>query len=313
MAAVVTRARAAPLWGLFALLLAALPVAAQDRWDPPRDHPDTVPRHLDVNVSVGGLYSTDWSDLVLVGTVGGTTGAFQQVLLRDLSVDPAEAVSLGVTYWEGRLGFRTTAGFSRSCLAVGAGCRLPDPPADAERGDAFLPPEEEVNINTWTVDVAGMIRLRDLEGPHGWAPYVTLGAGGVVYDPDVEIAGLLPQFVDAPRQEPVDDEHLRVIVDDTHAFMIGMDEVGLTTRWAWLAGIGTDLRIPLGDGGLGLRVELTSHTVRSPLRFRILPLDGDETPGADGFRELDFGSVHNLRLTAGVVADVPLGFTVRGR
>lgn len=295
---------APPLLFVLSTLLGA-PVAGQDRWGSPWADPDTVPRQLEVSVSGGGLYSTDWSDLVVLGTIGGTTGTFQQVLFRNLSVDPAFAGSVAVTYWEGRYGFRMHAGFSRSCFAVGPACVRPADLVDVD--DIFLPPAEEIGVDTWLLDVAGVFRLRDRTSARWWDPYLMIGWGGVGYDPDVEIAQLLPQFLDVPRQEVEGDGTVRVVIDDTDAFLISMDEVGFRTQQAWILGVGSDLTIPLGNGGVGLRVELTSHTTASPLRLRILPLDDRRRfGGPDDFRVLDFGTVHNLRLNAGLVLGVPL-------
>jgi hypothetical protein len=81
---------------LVAFFLSGVPGNAAAQWDPfnpPRD-----PKHVDVSASAGMRLSTDWSDLIVLGSVSPATGAFEQVLARDLVFvpDPVfDAVPLG--------------------------------------------------------------------------------------------------------------------------------------------------------------------------------------------------------------------------
>ena len=63
-------------------------------------------KRVDLSGSGGFLLSTDWSDLVLLGSVSTVSGALEQVLVRDLVMEPGPVYDGVVTYWEGRYGFR---------------------------------------------------------------------------------------------------------------------------------------------------------------------------------------------------------------
>ena len=105
---------------LVSILSSGLPIPAAAQWDPfapPRD-----PKHLDVSGTAGLRLSTDWSDLILLGSVSPTTGALEQVLARDLVFRPGPVYDATVMYWEGRYGFRAHGGFSRRCLAPARFC-----------------------------------------------------------------------------------------------------------------------------------------------------------------------------------------------
>ncbi|HZB26632.1 MAG TPA: hypothetical protein VE379_10895, partial [Vicinamibacterales bacterium] len=92
----------------------------------------------------------------------------------------------------------------------------------------------------------------------------------------------------------------RLIVEDAgRQFLVAIDELGVETVFALNFGIGTDFRIPVGGGGIGLRLELTDHIAPSPLRLRIRELGA--VGGLDSASAVDFGIVHHLRLSAGVV------------
>ena len=105
---------------LLSVVLSGIPRTAAAQWDPfdpPRD-----PGHVDVSGTAGFRLSTDWSDLILLGSVSPATGVLEQGLGRDLVFLPGPAFDTTVTYWEGRYGFRTTGGFSRKCLANAGRC-----------------------------------------------------------------------------------------------------------------------------------------------------------------------------------------------
>ena len=123
------------------------------------------PRRVDLSGSGGFLLSTDWSDLVLLGSVSSISGTVEQVLVRDLEVEPGPVFDGVVTYWEGRYGFRAHGGFARSCLAVGGICG-----------------SSSVDVDAFMYDVGGAVGLIEYRrGAWAW-PYLFLGVGGVTYD-----------------------------------------------------------------------------------------------------------------------------------
>ena len=71
--------------GIFIVFLTvvtpAVAVAQLDQFNIPPG-----PRRVDVSGSGGFLLSTDWSDLVLLGSVSPVGGALEQLLVRDLVV-----------------------------------------------------------------------------------------------------------------------------------------------------------------------------------------------------------------------------------
>jgi hypothetical protein len=72
-----------------------------------------------------------------------------------------------------------------------------------------------------------------------------------------------------------------------------------------------DLRIPIGIGGAGLRVELTDQITSSPFAVRVTRLNGDDFDWFDrigGPQEAVFrqAAIHNWRLTAGVTLELGL-------
>ena len=262
------------------VMFAATPVAAQRLTldDPPRG-----PRRVDVSGSGGLLLSSDWSDTVLLGTVS-PVGALEQVLVRDLVVDPGPVYDGTVTYWEGRYGFRAHAGFAKSCLAVGRSC-----------GDiaSVTSGSGTVETRSYSYDVGGAIGLIDYK-PDRWAwPYVFFGVGGITYDLDRTVGPPL-NFIARPAPTgttPV------IVVDDPDTVIISVEELGVETRIAFNLGLGTDFRIPLGAAGLGVRFELGDQLHASPLNLQVIALDAFRRDDPD----VDFGMVHNLRAAIGVV------------
>jgi len=77
---------------------------------------------------------------------------------------------------------------------------------------------------------------------------------------------------------------------------MGCQKFSIETKFAVNFGLGTDLRVPLGAAGLGLRLELSDNVHESPLQIRIAELDGVHGDVAPNAR-----FVHNLRASAGVV------------
>lgn len=276
------RATALPAVAL-AVMLASDRAAAQSS---PFDIPPG-PQRIDVSGFSGLMLSTDWSDLVLLGSVSAVSGAFEQVLLRDLVVEPGPVFNAVVTYWEGRYGFRAHGGFSRSCLAVGRRCGTPA----AGPGN--------VDVDTWMYDIGGAIGLVDYRPGRIVWPYVFFGVGGVTYDLEGTVSPPLT-FIER-RPVPSGDRQLIVSRDDPDPLLIAIDELGLETRFAVNLGIGTDFRVPLGPASLGVRLEVSDHVHRSPLDIRIHHTEAFlAVPDA----RVDFGLVHNLRAAAGVVVQI---------
>ena len=244
--------------------------------------PPPGPPRLDLSGSGGLLSSTDWSDLVLFGTVSPASGALQQVLVRDIVVDPGPVYDGTVTYWEGRYGFRAHASYGKSCLAVGRSC-----------GDiaAITGDSGTVSVKSYSYDVGGAIGLLPYRAQRWVWPYVFFGAGAVTYDLARTVGPPLT-FIEHP---PVTSTGA-ALVRDPDPLLISIEELGVETRFAVNFGIGTDLRIPVGPAGVGLRFELSDHLHESPINVQVLSLDDFA-----GERRLRFGTVHNLRAAVGVV------------
>lgn len=268
---------ASVLAALAAVLALPLPADAQlGDFDEPRG-----PAHLDVSAVAGWLAATDWSDLVVLGNVS-SGGIVQQVLVRELNVGSGAGLDVAVTYWEGRYGFRVHGGFSDSCLAVGRTCGQ----IGAEGGTAGL--------DMYRYDVGGAIGLLSYT-PRRWAwPYVFLGLGGVTYDLDETVGPPLGLVVSRPDDAGGQGGGVRA--SDT--VLVTVEELGVETRLAFTIGVGTDFRLPLGNGGMGVRLEVADTIHRSPIDLSVTHIGG--LFGADP-EEVVFDPVHNLRASAGVV------------
>ena len=269
---------------VIALAIGTLPTSSVAQTDLTSVYPG-APR-LDVSGVGGFQLSTDWSNLVLLGAVSPSTGAFEQILTRDLTVRPGPVFDAVVTYWEGRYGFRTHVGFSQSCLTTGTTCvdmaaRLPT----------------SVDVNAWKYDVGGSIGLMDYRrGTWVW-PYVFLGFGGVTYDLDRPVGAPLT-FIERSPSRVAGDRQI-VSFDDADSMLISIDELSLETKFAVNLGVGTDVRVPLGPASVGVRLEVSDHIHPSPIDILIVELDRFR-PGR-GETRVDSGFVHNLRAAAGLV------------
>ena len=254
------------------LLVQAVPAVAQtDLFAIPPG-----PRRVDLSGSGGFLLSTDWSDLVLLGSVSSISGTVEQVLVRGLEVEPGPVFDGVVTYWEGRYGFRAHGGFARSCLAVGGICG-----------------SSSVDVNAYMYDVGGAVGLMEYRrGAWAW-PYFFLGVGGVTYNLERTVGPPLTFIERRPPRAP--DGQVIVSRDDPEALLIAIDELGVETRFALNLGVGTDLRIPLGPASIGLRLEVSDNMHRSPVDIHVAEVEGG------GSSHVNFGYVHNLRAAAGLV------------
>jgi hypothetical protein len=266
---------------LIAVAVLGIPAAAAAQTDLFSIHPG--PRRVDVSGSGGFLLSTDWSDLVLLGSVSTISGALEQVLVRDLVVEPGPVFDAVVTYWEGRYGFRAHGGFAQSCLAVGGICG----------GRAT----QAVDVNAWMYDVGGAVGLTEYRrGALVW-PYVFVGVGGVTYDLDRTVEPPLNFIEQRPARGP--DGQVIVSRDDPEQLLIAIDELGIETRFALNLGVGSDFRLPLGPASVGLRFEISDNIHRSPINLRVVEVD--RFGGDRGATDIGFGYVHNLRAAAGLV------------
>ena len=263
------------------VVLHVAPAAAQ--YDPFAIDPG--PRRVDVSGSGGLLLSSDWSDLVLLGSISSVSGALEQVLARDLVVDPGPVFDGVVTYWEGRYGFRVHGGFARSCLAVARACTAA----------TFAGTSGTIDVDTWIYDVGGAIGLIDYRRNAIAWPYVFVGVGGVTYNLERSIG---PPLTFIERRAPASNDTIVVSRADPDLLLIAVDELGIESRFALNLGVGGDVRIPVGGGSVGIRLELSDHIHRSPVDIQIDNLEGFRP--ARGSR-IDFGYVHNLRAAAGLV------------
>jgi hypothetical protein len=234
------------------------------------------PKRVDLSGSGGFLLSTDWSDLVLLGSVSTVSGTLEQVLVRDLQVEPGPVFDGVVTYWEGRYGFRAHGGYASSCLAPGGNCG-----------------SGAIDVKAYMYDIGGSIGLMDYRrGALAW-PYAFVTLGAITYDLERTIGPPLSFIEHRPPGTNAD----RVFVfDDPDQLLIAIDELGVETRFALNLGVGADLRIPLGPASVGLRLEVSDSIHRSPVDLRVADV---ERAGTTQF--IDFGYVHNMRAAAGLV------------
>ncbi len=267
-----TRAGACFVAGIVLLLTPVSAVAQTDLFEIPPG-----PRRVDLSGSSGFLLSTDWSDLVLLGSVSTVSGALEQVLVRDVELEPGPVFDGVLTYWEGRYGFRAHGGFARSCLAVGGICS-----------------DGSVDVDAWMYDVGGAVGLMDYRrGAWAW-PYFFLGLGAVTYNLERTVSPPLTFIERRPARSP--DGQIIVSRDDPDPLLIAIDELGVETRFALNIGVGADLRLPLGPASIGVRLEVSDHIHRSPLTLSVTEIDRGGRSST-----FDFGYVHNMRAAAGLV------------
>ena len=265
------------------VLVIAFPsfAAAQGLPEPWADAEDR-PARVDITASLGVMAATDWSDLVLLGSLSPATGVLEQVLVRDVRVDPGTQVDAAITYWRGRYGFRVQVGRAESSLSVGGA------PTQVE--------SSAIDMDTWSYDARGVIGLIDY-APRRWVwPYAFFGLGGITYDLERTISPSLLTFIERSRTAA---SGTIVIADQPRDFLLAVDELGTETVFALSVGVGTDLRIPLGAAGVGLRVELSDQIAPSPVGLRIGELRRSRPLTAD--TGVHFGAVHHFRASAGFV------------
>jgi hypothetical protein len=273
------------------LILLPAAVGAQD-WSQPWADPQDRPPRVDVSASAGFLLPTGWSNLVLLGSVSSATGILEQVLTRDLRVEPKREFTGTATYWKGQYGFRTRVGFSRSSLTIGG--------TPVGTIQSPLEGSASIDIDTWLYDVGGAIGFIDYRPGRIVWPYGFFGLGGVTYNPKTPVSPPLTFIEHNGVTFPPDT--VLVIRDSSRQFLLAVDELGVETELAFNFGVGTDLRLPLGPGGVGVRLEVSDHVASSPLGLRVRELS---TFGGLGPHDsVRFGLVHHLSATAGVVVHI---------
>jgi hypothetical protein len=282
---------------------------AQQSWAFEKEEPR--PKRIDISVSTGLQLSTDWSDLVVLGTLGGLV---EHVLTRNLAFAPGNSYGLTVTYWEGRYGFRVNAGMARSCLAVGGGCRsFTIPNGDATNGDERIV-VGNIDANAYSLDIGGAIAFVAPGKDVPFRPFFFFGAGGLSYDMDEAVRFLLPSFIElggtSGRIGQDRDGRVKVITDGS-PFLVSVGQPGFELLFAGILGLGVDFRVPLGQASLGLRFEVSDHITRSPLEVRLAGFVDDFHFSRTEIEDVrfDFGLVHNMQLSVGLVLNAPLRHT----
>ena len=270
--------------------------AAQD-WSQPWADPLDRPARVDISVSGGVLMPTRWSDLVLLGSGTPAAGVLEQVLTRDIHVEPDTEFTAAATYWRSRYGLRVRGGFSRSSVSIAAvplASVSPSTPPAHVGGAA-----SSVGIDTWLYDLGLSIGFLEYEPKRVVWPYGFFGVGGITYDLKQAIAPPLA-FLEHPPSAPLADTI--IVTDNGHQFLLTTNTLSTETVFAFNLGLGTDFRIPLKSGGVALRLEVADHIAGSPLAFRV------EELSSFGTVPIDTGSryrlVHHLSATAGVVVQI---------
>ena len=259
------------------LILLPARTSAQPLPQPWADPQDST--RVDLSGSVSLVSPTDWSDLVLLGSIS-SAGVIEQILARELQVDAEKAYGGAVTYWEGRYGFRVQGGYSKSSLRVSSA--------------------PTVGIRTWLYDVRGVIGALDYRASRKVLPYGFVGFGGITYDLASTVSPPLTFITQAPAVTT--GQTVIVVGDRGRQFLLSEDELDVKTVFAVNVGVGTDFRLPIGPGGVALRVELSDHIAPSPLGLRISQLPG---PGAFiSDSRVRFGAVHHLSASVGVVVQI---------
>lgn len=138
----------------------------------------------------------------------------------------------------------------------------------------------------------------DQRVPRAVRPYVFAGVGVVAYDLERPIGPeFLARLANQPASAPL------FIHDDTTDLLLAVDELSLEATPAVHAGVGVDLRIPLGRAGIGLRLEVADHVSPSPVDLRVIRLDQPGPFLASPQTRVEFDAVHHVRATVGLVID----------
>lgn len=279
---------------LFTFLTEPARLFAQVDWSEPWADPQDRPSRVDVSASAGFLLPTRWSNLVLLGSISPASGVLEQVLTRDLRVEPKAEFNVGMTYWRDRYGVRTQLGFSRSSLTMSG--------VPSTAGSSTVTTgATSVDIDTWLYDIRGAIGFLDYKPTRSAWPYGFVGFGGITYDPKGTISAPLT-FIQQGPSGPIAPASTVVVLDNGRQFLIAVDQLGIETVFAFNVGLGADFRVPVRSGGIGLRLEVSDHVAPSPLGLRVRELS--PVAGLLPDAGLRFGLVHHLSATAGFVIQI---------
>jgi len=290
---IMRRATLAVIPYVVALTMVPALSAAQD-WSQPWADPEDRPARVDFSASGGFLMPTRWSDFVLLGSLSPGVGVLEQVLTRDVHVEPDTEFTAAATYWRSRYGLRVHGGFSRSSVSISA---VPvargssSTPASAISGEAA-----SVGVDTWLYDLGAAIGFLEYEPRRSVWPYGFFGLGGITYNLKQTIAPPLT-FVERPPSAPAG--NTIIVASDGRQFLLTTNALSIETVLAFNVGLGTDFRLPLKNGGVALRLEVGDHIAASPLAFRIEELSPFGAVPSDGGAR--YRLVHHLSATAGLV------------
>lgn len=276
------------------LLLLAAPLSAQQ---PDPFKPYDGPRRLELSVTAGYFWSSDWSDLVLFESLGAVGDEARRVLMPSLASAPGAGGQAAITYWKGRLGFRLAAAYTESCITAEPRCDDGRPaPAAGGNGQQNA---TEVSLKTYSYGVQGIVGMSEYSPSQWFRPYFLVGFGGVTYDPDQSV----PTFL---ASQAGTGANLDSYAGGPGQYTFAIDQAGLETRFSVALGLGTDLRLPVGPGGLSLRFEVADHISQSPLGVRLSRLSSGSLLDNDrGIEQVDLGvgAVHNLRGQIGLAIE----------
>ena len=82
---------------------------------------------------------------------------------------------------------------------------------------------------------------------------------------DRTITPPLLTFIERAGARPQGNGDILITEDGGRQFLLSVDELGSETVFAFNFGVGTDFRIPVGGGGVGVRLEVSDHVASSPL------------------------------------------------
>jgi hypothetical protein len=294
------------LSSLLLLLLATVPAAAQSdttRFERLWGGDYDGPRRVELSAAGGYGLSTAWSDLVALHLFDPHGGVHRQLLLRNAAVAPGASVGGALTYWRGRHGFRVHAGHMRSCLTTASRCGGATAAPGADGAALAI---AEVPMDVWRYGAEGLVGLLGWEQSRFWRPYLVIGAGGVSYDPEPGAPPFLPGTFETLVAPPGSPPGTVLISDGTTSLLIGSSELGLEHVFGLTIGAGVDVRLPVGIGGAGLRLEVVDQITSSPFSVRVTRLDGGRR--AFGYDDVTFHgrAIHNVRLMAGIFIELAL-------
>jgi len=278
------------------LLLVSSPLFAQQR-DPFK--PYDGPRRLELAVTAGYFWSSDWSNLVMFESLGVVGDEARRVLMPSLAAGPGAGGQASIGYWKGRLGFRLQAAYNESCLTSEPRCGSNRPAPDAGGSPALSP--EEVSLKTYSYGVQGIVGMTEYSESQWFRPYFLVGMGGVTYEPSEAV----PRFLAGQLVRPAGGIET-VVTGSPGQYTFSVDQAGLETRFSLALGLGTDLRLPVGPGGLSVRLEVADYISQSPLGVRLTRLTSGSLVDVNNPIEqvnLGVGAVHNLRGQIGLAIE----------